>query len=115
MKRDNLFIRTGMGIEIPLNYKGFIVRANILRQDQTNTYGITFEIGHISFDYWAVIKGDEFILQSEKSINYETYRFTMDKFAAGYFKPFLDRYELEQTAMARGIEIMEAERMAANV
>lgn len=43
-------------------------------------------------------------------MNWDTYRFTMDKFAEGYFNPFLDRYNFHMTAMNKGIEEMESER-----
>lgn len=109
MKKDLLFEKVGTSIVIPLNYRGYLVRADIKKDYNNNNFFITYEIGYSGSSYWNCIEGDTFTLHLDKSINYEVYKFTMDKFAEGYFKPFLDRYDFEFLAMNRGIEVLEAE------
>lgn len=110
MEQKRKFETLGKSILIPLNYKGYSVRANIARTNSPVDFEITYEVTCEGFQIFESIDGDTFTINSEKNLNWDTYRFTIDRFAEGYFKPFLDRYNLHMTAMNKGIELLEAER-----
>lgn len=109
MERKRKFETLGKSILVPLNYKGYSVRANITRTNNPTEFNITYEIVCQSYAIFESIEGDMFTLNSEKNVNWDVYRFTMDKFAEGYFKPFIDRYDYEMTAINKGIELLESE------
>lgn len=115
INKNQVYEIMGMSIAIPLNYKGYIVRANILKDRKGCDFSVTYEIKSEGQLYWNCIDGDIFTLQTDKSINYEVYKMTMDKFASGYFKHFIDNYDLEMTAMNRGFDLLEQERISGNV
>lgn len=110
MEQKRKFETLGKSILIPLNYKGYSIRANIARTNNPVDFEITYEVTCEGFHIFESIDGDTFTINSEKNVNWDTYRFTMDKFAEGYFKPFLDRYDFHMTAMNKGIELLESER-----
>lgn len=110
MEQKRKFETLGKSILIPLNYKGYFIRANIARTNSPIEFEITYEVTCEGFQIFEGIDGDIFIINSEKNVNWDTYRFTMDKFAAGYFKPFLDKYDFHMTAMNKGIEETESSK-----
>lgn len=110
MQNKSLFKRIGMSIVIPLNYRGYQIRANIFKKQNTE-FTVTYEIGLEGSSTWSCIEGDSFTIQTEGNINFEVFKYTMDKFAGGYFKPFIDRYAFEFAAMNQGITQMESERL----
>lgn len=108
-KKNQAYEVMGMSIIIPLNYKGYKVRANILKDRENLDYTVTYEMTLEGYPFYSCIEGDIFTLNTEKGVNYEVYRFTMNKFASGYFKPFIDRFDTEMTAMNIGFNCLESE------
>lgn len=110
--RNQKFKKEGMGIVIPLGYKDYQVRANVLLTNrEALTYDITLEIGITDIPNWHCIDGDVFTLTSEKDIKMDTFDLVMDKFASGYFKRHMDSLDDEIKASELGFEILERERI----
>lgn len=111
MQNNRLYKRLGMAIEINLHYKGYLVRANQLKigGKESNTYEITLELQRSDIGKWDTLNKEVFVIES-KNINTDTAHFVLDKFAEGYFKPSIDRYEYEVNCENVGIELEESER-----
>lgn len=108
MKNNILYKKLGMAIEIDLHYNGYLVRANqrkIGARDSI-TYDITFELQRGDIGKWDTLDGTVFRINSN-NICSATARLVWDKFAEGYFKPFIDRYEYELNCTNAGIELNE--------
>lgn len=117
MQNNKLYKRLGMAIEIDLHYKGYVVRAN-QRLVGAGTYVVTLElrrkdIGKWSSLNWDTLSEEVFHIKS-KNIGRDTANFVWDKFAEGYFKPFIDRYEYEIECIEAGIAMDENKRIGGN-
>lgn len=108
MQKKQLYQKAGMAIIIDLNYRNYFVRANILRSDKDKElFTVTYELSSDSINHWYRIEQAPFMLHSAGNINIEVVRFTFDKFAEGYFKPFINECEAEMLALDIGIQSLE--------
>lgn len=111
MQNNQFYTKLGMSITVNLHYNGYIVRANQLKTGgrESNTYDITLELRRKDISKWDMMDEEIFHITSENS-NLDTAKLILDKFAEGYFKRFIDRYEYELACTDRGVELEEAER-----
>lgn len=111
-RRELMYIKRGTVIEVNLHYKNYLVRANILKSGgkESNTYDVMLELSRTDIGKWDTLD-EEHILLTSDNINLSVYSMIMDKFADGYFKHYIDRYEYELDCIDRGIELYEKERL----
>lgn len=111
---EQKFTKTGFSIEIDLHYKDYLVRANILKigNKESNTYDISLELRCSDVGRWDMLDEEHYSLTSE-NINLDTYNFIMDKFANGFFKQFIDRYEYELECFDVGDDLLIVDKLNA--
>lgn len=111
LNKELKFVKRGFVIEVDLHYKDYLVRANILKVGgkESNTYDVTLEIRRQDIDNWVRIDHQEHYYIQNDNVNMAVYELIMDKFAEGFFKRHIDRYEYEELCMGKGDDLFKLE------
>ncbi len=109
--RDLKFRKKGFVMEVNLHYRNYGVEAVILKAGggDANTYDVTLRLFRYDVGKFDALDEEHYMIASER-INLSTYDFIMDKFANGFFKKFIDRYEYELLCFEKGNALYEEEQ-----